>query len=117
MQYGKKPEKQAIAAYKLAAMQKHNSLKIAPVGLVLHHHKACFGASPDSMVECIYCGKGVLEVKCPYCLKESLNDAESSNNFCLARNSEGSLVLKQEHAYFTNAKCKWLLPTQHTVTL
>ena len=69
MQYGKKPEKQAIAAYKRAAMQKHNSLKIAPVGLVLHHHKACFGASPDSMVECIYCGKGVLEVKCPYCLK------------------------------------------------
>ena len=91
---------QAIAAYKLAAMQKHDSLKITPVGLSLHHHKACFGASPDSMVECICCGKGVLEVKCPYRLRESLNKVESLNNFCLTSNCEGTLVLKREHPYF-----------------
>ena len=54
------------------------------------------------MLECVRCGKGVLEVKCPYCLTEEscLDEAENLNNFCLARSCEGNLELKREHAYF-----------------
>ena len=112
-EYGRKHEKQAIAAYKLAATKKHNNLKITPAGLTLYGHKACFGASPDSMLECVCCGKGVLEVKCPYRLKEScLDEAETLNNFCLTRNCEGTSVLKQEHAYFY--QCQMQMVVTHT---
>lgn len=64
------------------------------------------------MVECICCGKGVLEVKCPYRLKESLDEAETLSNFCLTRNCEGTLVLKQEHAYFY--QCQMQMSVTHT---
>ena len=53
------------------------------------------------MLECVCCGKGVLEVKCQYRLKDScLDEAESLSNFCLTKNCKGTSVLKQEHAYF-----------------
>ena len=89
-------EKQAIAAYKLAATKKHKSLKITPTGLILYSHRACFGASPDSMLECACCGKGVLEVKCLYRLREEscLDEAENLNIFCLVRSCKGHLELK-----------------------
>ena len=45
------------------------------------------------MLECVRCGKGVLEVKCPYRLKEScLDEAETLNNFYLTRNCDGTLI-------------------------
>ena len=100
----------AISACKLAATKKHEDLKITPTGLILYRHRACFGASSDSMLECACCGKSVLEVKCPYHLREesSLDEAENSTNFCLTRNRNGNLALKQGHAYFINVRCKWL---------
>ena len=54
------------------------------------------------MLEYACCGKGVLEVKFPYRLREesSLDEAENLTNFCLTRNRNGNLALKQEHAYF-----------------
>ena len=99
-EYGKMHEKQAISAYKLAATEKQKGLKIAPTGL--YRHRTCFGASPDSMLKCACCGKGVLEVKCPYHLRKesSLDEPENLTNFCLTRNHNGNLALKQEHAYF-----------------
>ena len=35
-------------------------------GLLMGDTKQCFGASPDSIVECSCGGKGVLEIKCPH---------------------------------------------------
>ena len=83
----KKYEKQAIAAYILVATKKQNGLKITPAGLTF---------SPDSILECVCCGKGVLEVKCPYHLKDCcLDEVETLSNFCLTKNCEVTLVLKQ----------------------
>ena len=44
-----------IAAYKLVATKKYNGLKITLAGLILYGHKACVGASPDSMLESVCC--------------------------------------------------------------
>ena len=106
-EYGKMHEKLATSAYKLAVTKKHKDLKITPTGLILYRHRACFCAFPDSMLECACCGKGVLEVKCPYRLREesSLDKAENLTNFCLTRNCNGNLALKHT---FINVRCKWL---------
>ena len=58
-------ENQAIEAYEVKMAQEHEELKIALAGLVLYIKNTCFGASPDSFIECKCCGAGVLEVKCP----------------------------------------------------
>ena len=46
---GKKHEKLAISAYKLAVMKKHKNLKTTSTGILLYRHRACFDTSPDSM--------------------------------------------------------------------
>ena len=69
--YGCEHERKAIDAYKLKQQQDHQQLKVTPAGLVLYLTKSCFGASPDSFLECLCCGSGVLEVKCPYCLRDT----------------------------------------------
>ena len=56
------------------------------------------GASPDGLVECSCCGKGLLEIKCPYCIKEKLPDEEFSG-FCKSKHPD-KWGLKKDHAYF-----------------
>ena len=59
------------------------------------------GASPDGIITCECCTKGVLEIKCPYCHhEESIKSAAAnSSNFCLVE-QENSLYLDHSHAYF-----------------
>ena len=60
------------------------------------------GASPDGIISCTCCGKGTLEIKCPYCHRgESVTDAAyEDHKFCLQLNSDGSLHLDHTHAYY-----------------
>ena len=58
------------------------------------------GALLDSILECVCCGKGVLEVKCPYHLKDCcLDEVEALSNFYLTKNCKITLVLKQIYSY------------------
>ena len=42
------------------------------------------GASPDGLVCCSCCGEGVLEVKCPLCVKYNFPD-EELKGFCMTK--------------------------------
>lgn len=59
------------------------------------------GASPDGLINCTYCGKGALEIKCPFCHREtSLQVAATNDNkFCLKQLDE-KLRLDHKHAYY-----------------
>ena len=76
---------------------KHENFKISNAGLFIDNTYPFLGASPDSMVECSCCGKGLLEIKCPYCHKDDL--PESNDNFCMIK-EDGKWTLKQDHAYY-----------------
>ena len=41
----------------------HVNVRVRDCGLFIQKHMAFVGASPDSIVECDCCGKGVVEVK------------------------------------------------------
>lgn len=47
----------------------HTNFKFTECGLFVNIEYPYFGASPDGIVECDCCGRGVLEIKCPYTLK------------------------------------------------
>ena len=36
-------------------------------GLVINPKWSHIGTSPDGLVDCTYCGEGVMEIKCPFC--------------------------------------------------
>ena len=48
----------------------HQNLKVEKLGLCIDYEKPWYAASPDGAVYCICCGHGVLEIKCPFSLKD-----------------------------------------------
>ena len=58
------------------------------------------GASPDGIVHCLCCGKGVLEIKCSYYHNnEETNSVVDDPKSCLIRLPDGSATLVKSHVY------------------
>ena len=77
-------------------------------GLWINPKYPQLGASPDGLVDDPSCGAGVLEIKCPFVLKDKIISRDSLESlttgqrrrFCCAMNENGQLVLKRTHKYF-----------------
>jgi len=50
-------------------MGEHSDFKVTPCGFFVDLKIPYIGASPDGLVECTYCNKGVAEIKYPNCAK------------------------------------------------
>ena len=100
-EWGCKHEKQAQEKYEKVTKPSHSNLQISENGLFINPQWPFIGASPDGVITCECCTKGVLEIKCPYCHREESikSAAANSNNFCLVE-QENSLYLDHSHAYF-----------------
>lgn len=79
----------------------HINFSVTNSGLVINANFPFIGASPDGIVYCDCCGKGCLEVKCPYNLTNG-KDLES-----LSYLSNGKL--KENHQYFYQIQTQLLL--------
>ena len=76
----------------------HDNFCIEETGLFIQDNFPVFGASPDGIVTCDFCGSGVLEIKCPYCLRSSSLAGYTGTKSCLEETVNG-LQLKQTHPY------------------
>ena len=87
-------EHEAVARLAYIEMMKpmHTNFQYRNSGFVVSTEYPYIGASPDGVVQCDCCGCGVLEIKCPYCVRESTPDeAPYLNN--------GKLSEKHEYYY------------------
>ena len=84
--------------YFTMASQSHQSLSITEAGLFVDYRDPYLDAFPDGLVKCKCCGKGVLEVKCPFCHKENLPE-DDETSFCMMK-SDGMWSLKRSRAYY-----------------
>ena len=84
--WGCKHEKKVRDRYEKAVRLKHTNLQVAECGLFINPQWPFVGASPDGIITCNCCSKGVLEIKCPFCHHdESIAAASTSDkNFCLS---------------------------------
>ena len=101
-QYGCEHEKQAREDYKSQMMEKHTDFKVSPCGFFVDQTTPYIGASPDALVECTCCDKGVIEIKCPFCAKDEQSShavAEKCKSFCLEK-TESGLRLLRSHQYY-----------------
>ena len=101
--WGCNHEKSARNEYERYMVGRHAEFEVVSSGLVINPAWAHIGASPDGVVICKCCSKGVLEVKCPFCHRNdaSMHDiAAEDKHFCLKQNSDGSLSLDHSHAYY-----------------
>ena len=99
-EWGINQEPAAILKYISSLSSSHESVSVSEAGFVINPLFPFMGASPDGFTQCDCCGKGVLEVKCPYthCHK-SLRSAAEDANFCLEKANDG-FSLKRSHQYY-----------------
>lgn len=100
-EWGCKHEKAAKEMYRRINVTKHHNLQIVDSGLVINPQWPFIGASPDGIVDCSCCERGVLEIKCPYCHRESSVTTAVSEDpkFCL-KERDGEIHLDDTHSYY-----------------
>ena len=74
--WGLKQENVARELYLKISTPMHDDLTVSGSGLVINPQWPFIGASPDGAVECKCCGKGVLEIKCPYSHRQDSVDSK-----------------------------------------
>ncbi|XP_060085336.1 uncharacterized protein LOC132564723 [Ylistrum balloti] len=85
----------ARTSYKEAMELLHDNFSLENAGFTINPDFPTLGASPDGLVACDCCGIGVVEIKCPYSVRQSsLNDYS-----CLEDTPDGK-KLKTEHQYY-----------------
>ena len=82
-------------------------VKVTRCGLFIHKTIQFFGASPDGLIDCECCGQGVLELKCPYCIKDD-EATVSILKYLISDNNGHTLRLKEEHPYFYQCQAQML---------
>ena len=94
--WGQNMEETARQAYTAFMSQSHPDFTISSCGLVVQPSEPHLGSSPDGIARCTCCGKGVVEIKCPYKYRDSLQGCTEDKQFCLDK----SFLLKQSHTYY-----------------
>ena len=77
----------------------HVNFSVETKGLVINPSYPFIGASPDGIVKCDCCGERILEIKCPYKMKDKDLKVEHSN-FYLKKKEDGKMKLERSHEYF-----------------
>ena len=109
IEWGKMKEKRARSEYLRFMQTRHENFCVKECGLVLHESYPYFGASPDGFVSCDCCGKGVLEIKCPYKFRDcTIVDVVNDRDSCLVQNDQ-NVELKNSHAYMYQVQTQLLL--------
>ncbi|XP_038064512.1 uncharacterized protein LOC119734942 [Patiria miniata] len=99
--WGCQHEKDAVESYTKCQSSNHDNLHVRDVGLYICPDLPFLGASPDAHITCTCCGDGLLEVKCPFCVKDcNISEGLTRKDFPLESSSDGKLYLKHSHPYY-----------------
>lgn len=97
MQWGCTHELTAKKAYESIQKKNHREFTINDAGFYVSIDIPYIGATPDGIVSCLCCGKGCIEIKCPYCLRWSSPEEVVENCNFLDSNTKS---LKKDHMYY-----------------
>ena len=79
---------------------------IAKTGLHINADYPYLGASPDGIIDCDCCGKGLVEIKCPRKYSTGLKGWENDKNFAM----DPSNNVKNDYPYFAQMQGQMFLP-------
>ena len=94
-------EKAALEHYKALMQNNHCDVSVNESGFVINSTWPHLGATPDGIVNCSCCGKGAVEIKCPFCpRKEDVEAVATKPGSCLLTADDGTLYLDHTHQYY-----------------
>ena len=96
IKWGVEKESTARAEYEELLKMRHSEFKVEITGLHINPHYPYLGASPDGLTNCTCCGDGILQIKCPYSVRQSVpTDAPF-----LHTDIDGEYKLSTSHEYY-----------------
>ena len=99
--WGIENEEKARNTYIKVQREHHSDLEVRMAGFMIDSKRPYYGVSPDGLCQCSCCGKGCIEIKCPFKFREStIAQAFEDPNFCL----DGNMNLKRSHRYFAQVQ-------------
>ena len=109
--WGCEHESAACQRYFEQMKDQHSDFTMSSSGLVLNPRWPHLGASPDGIVNCSCCGRGVLEVKCPYSHRyNTVHDIARDSSSCLQiSETDVSPHLDHDHAYYYQVQAQIFL--------
>ena len=116
IKWGLEHEKDAIKSFLSDVASKHangmNGFK--QCGLFVKHDYAFLAASPDGLFVCDCCSPAILEVKCPFSVKEeNINLKAAYKRVDFLEEVHGSPRLKHTHKYYTQMQVQmWVTGTK-----
>ena len=75
--------------------QEHSKFDCFCGGLIISEEFPFIAATPDGISRCACCGEGVVEIKCPYCTKDSDPNSRPSEAVRLVTEAMASPVFLQ----------------------
>ncbi|XP_015780693.1 PREDICTED: uncharacterized protein LOC107358609 [Acropora digitifera] len=117
IKWGIEHEKDAIKSFLSDVASKHangmNGFK--QCGLFIKPDYAFLAASPDGLFVCDCCSPAILEVKCPFSVKEeNINLKATYKRVDFLEEVDGSPRLKHTHKYYTQMQAQmWVTGTNH----
>ena len=97
LKHGQSMEPHAKANYLSVAKKNHRKLVSTEAGLVIMPEKPFIAVSPDLLIECLCCGQGLVEIKCPYSIRDT---TPSSSNLAYLEEIKGKTTLKKNSDYY-----------------
>ena len=97
MKHGISLEPRAKQKYISVVKSKHRSFSSEDTGLTILKEHPFVGASPDLEVNCICCGKCLVEIKCPFSIKDDI----PSDKLDFLHVEDNSLTIKKSHKYYS----------------
>ncbi len=99
--WGCKHEKKVRQVYTKKMLENHRDFSVSDSGLMINPKWPFLGASPDGVVNCYCCNRGVVEIKCPYCHRNyDIVESTIDKKFCLKKNECGICYLDMTHSYY-----------------
>lgn len=95
----------ARTQYITALQDHHIDFQVQTTGLIINKSLPWIGASPDGTITCACHGRGVLEIKCPFTLKDQsiVNSCNADTNLCLMA-KDNVIALKPNHKYMAQVQ-------------
>ena len=102
LKYGREMEERARGSYYTLIGPYRSNFTITKTGLHINADYPHLGASPDGIIDCDCCGKGLVEIKCPRRYLTGWQGWENDKNFA----TDSSKNVKKDHTYLQQCKGK-----------
>lgn len=101
VEYGKSQEPVARGKYIEYMSSRHPSFQCSETGIFVYKDFPYLAASPDGVTECKCCGKGLLEIKCPFSFQNEISQvAMSKNSSCISAHGKYELKKNLSSPYY-----------------